>query len=113
MSLEEVKAVWPAFIDKVKEANRSLGVTLKTVTPVAVTDGRLVLACGYRFHQEMLEIKKNWELMTTALSELVGTNLPVTSRFDPAMKKTNGVVPAKPEANAAAVLEAFGGEVVE
>ena len=78
LDLEQVKALWSAVADAVREQNAMVGALLTESVPVSLTDGALVVSFpeGAAFSKKKAEA--NLDLLRTALRSITGRGLAVT-----------------------------------
>ncbi len=123
--LEEIRAVWPDFVQQAKQVAIRVGAVLGEGEPVALESGTLTVTVPTPFHKQLLEDHR--DVLHRHLAAL--TSVPVSYfqyivRNDPAPDQPAGT--AKEEVNPAeylkqraakdpvvrAIIEHFGGEIV-
>ncbi|MCH7492714.1 DNA polymerase III subunit gamma/tau [Patescibacteria group bacterium] len=119
VSLDKVKKIWPEAIDKLKESNRSISLSLKVGIPQAVNGSQVVIAYQHKFHAERVTGRIVKSKIEDVLTDLAGKKLSILTevltpeefaKLDPlAVKADTAENPGILEQ----ALHAFGGEVVE
>lgn len=66
---------WAQVVEKVKEKNNSLSVFLRGALPIGFEDSTVLVEVSYRFHKDRLEEPKNSEILSSAISELLGRDV--------------------------------------
>jgi DNA polymerase-3 subunit gamma/tau len=116
-SLKQVQDNWLKVLEKVDEANHSLIFILTMAKPLSVNKNVLELGFKHKFHQEMIEIRKNKFTLENALKEIIGIKIIVAAKVVPDLVIESSA--KKPEESAGVnssltdILDAFGGRVVE
>lgn len=110
VTMEEVTALWPAVIAKVKTINSPLATLLKN-SPLQETDNdTITLGVKYLFHKEHLESKKNYALITGIITEISGKNVRLVVKI---IKAADGPELLSTMDAVGSALQVFGGELVE
>jgi len=109
LSYDEVTAFWPALVEKVKLINSPLATLLKNSPLQDVSEGTITIGVKYLFHKEHLESKKNYSLLTGAITEICGKHVRLLAKIskaeEPAFAQSMDAV--------GSALKIFGGELVE
>ncbi|MBT6253839.1 DNA polymerase III subunit gamma/tau [Candidatus Uhrbacteria bacterium] len=103
VDLETVKKYWSTFQKNVKDKHASLPLTLELAEPVRVEKGAVYVKVQFAFYAETINTAKNSELLSAVISEVLGSKLIFVAEHE---GSTNS------DPNVAAVMDAFGGEVV-
>ncbi len=119
-SIDELKAVWQAFIARVGEVNASLPYILISSEPVAVMGNKVSVGFGYTFHRDKFNEEKALRITEKALEEVLETPVRLEGVLldkKPQIGHTDDALPAQAPAMATAagtdLAAAFGGAVVE
>lgn len=110
VSQEEVNAFWPAVIEQVKTLNSPLATLLRNSPIQEVVDSTINLSVKYLFHKEHLESKKNYALISQAITEVSGKKVRLAVKIG--KTDDNSVFSDGLDAVGSA-LKVFGGELVE
>jgi len=73
--IADLQGSWAKVVDKVKEQNNSLSVFLRGALPIGFEDNAVLVEVSYRFHKDRLEEPKNSEILSSAISELLGRDV--------------------------------------
>ena len=103
VDLATVQKYWSTFQKNVKDKHASLPLTLEQSEPTRVEGGAVYVKVQFAFYAETINSAKNSELLSNVISEIVGSKLLVVAEHE---GSTNS------DPNVAAVMDAFGGEVV-
>ena len=91
-------AIWPDFLGAIKKAHNTLFSIVNTVKP-AFEPGRVVLRCGYAFHQKRLNEPRNKKVLQDVLFELSGHKVQVQAEVSEgqAVDEANAPLPPTDE----------------
>jgi DNA polymerase-3 subunit gamma/tau len=119
-SLDELKAVWQVFIQRVSEVNASLPYILISSEPVAVAGNKVSIGFGYTFHRDKFNEEKSLRIAEKALEEVLGAPVCLVGVLldkKPQMGHSDDAqfspAPAMASPTNNDLATAFGGSVVE
>ncbi|MGE5298326.1 MAG: DNA polymerase III subunit gamma/tau [Acidobacteriaceae bacterium] len=121
--LAKVMANWNQILEKVKEYNHSLISSLKLAQPVALRNNQLIILFPYKFHQDVIDARKNRIVIDQVIEEVTGLKLQVKAILtkdwqEPLAEPTPDVVVSSQETTPPVVsdqmdsaLKIMGGEI--
>lgn len=119
LSEEEVSALWPEVLIKVKKHNHSLSFVLQNCLPKSLVAGTLSLQFKYKFHRDRILDVSIKPVMETTLAEVFGGRVSIAAILDENLELESGEPVAAPvsekketgEGVLGSLLASFGGEV--
>ena len=103
VTLETIKKYWSTFLKNVREKHASLPLALEMSEPVRVEGNKVFVKVQFGFYAETLNASSNNELLSGVMSEIIGSLMLVQGEHESMTES---------DPNVAAVMNAFGGEVV-
>lgn len=110
LTLAEVNKFWPEVINKVKAQNSPLAMLLKSSPILEVSNSTITIGVRYLFNKENLESKKNYALITGAITEVSGKRVRLSVKITKSTEDSALVQSVDAIGDA---LKVFGGELVE
>jgi DNA polymerase-3 subunit gamma/tau len=113
ITLEEIKAQWPAILSMLQETNHSLTLALNIGKLVSFENDCLTLGFGYQFHCKILSENQNQDALMRVIEKVTGHRILVKGIVEEHARQPEDspvVTITDPQINAA--LEALGGRVV-
>jgi DNA polymerase III subunit gamma/tau len=68
----KITGCWDRILEKIKEYNQSLISSLKLAQPAALQGGHLILVVPYKFHQDVIEARKNRIIIDQVIEDVSG-----------------------------------------
>lgn len=77
--LSKIKEKWTFVLETIRPYNFSLEALLRAINIRECTDTQVVMEVPYSFHQRILEVPKNRDLLESILSDILGRNIHVAT----------------------------------
>jgi len=95
---------WHKILSEIKKHNHSLAMSLKVCRPLKIENEELIIACGYKFHEERLRDRKNITIVEGVIKEITDLKLKIRFIIEEIKEDTELFQKA---------IKTFGGEVVK
>ncbi len=123
LSSEEVAALWPEVLVKIKKYNHSLSFVLQNCQPQDLQAGKLSLRFKYKFHRDRILDPSIRAIMESTLAEVFNGRVSLDADLDENLDLETTSVAASPESSPqknetqkegllGSLLESFGGEAL-
>jgi DNA polymerase-3 subunit gamma/tau len=91
------EAVWPAFLQTLKQKHNTLYGVVRMARPAFLEDDTLELAFAFAFHEKRIKESSNRQKLADVIYGLTGKNINVECRLDAAAKPPKVSLEVKPE----------------
>ena len=102
-SIEDLQSKWRRCCDVVSRTHIALPLVLQNARPIGIFGNKIHVAFTHRFHFETMSQRKNLDVLSKAIAEVIGLNVEVIPIFE--QSESEKVV--------GELAQAFGGAVVE